>query len=314
MSLKFHLPDFAVHYHFNRVFVAMLQNCPEYFHDGLEIASFYGTFPQSLWNGGRTLTGTCEKNYVKAVVRDFDKLHIPLRFTFTNPVITEEHLDDDFCNFILRTADNGINGVIVVSPILEEYIRTKYPRYKITSSTCKRITDIDKLNDETGKNYDIVVIDYDFNNKFDMLEKVQNKEICEILVNACCRPNCPNRVEHYREIGYSQIAFCDYLKSKPKKPFDPKDYNLKISNMSCPYMDYDFVDVQQHSTHITPQAILEKYVPMGFNQFKIEGRTATIFNLIEYYLYYLVKPEMRDKARLALYSNLKSHNVLTENF
>ena len=314
MSLKFHLPDFAVHYHFNRVFVAMLQNCPEYFHDGLEIASFYGTFPQSLWNGGRTLTGTCEKNYVKAVVRDFDKLHIPLRFTFTNPVITEEHLDDDFCNFILRTADNGINGVIVVSPILEEYIRTKYPRYKITSSTCKRITDIDKLNDETGKNYDIVVIDYDFNNKFDMLEKVQNKEKCEILVNACCRPNCPNRVEHYREIGYSQIAFCDYLKSKPKKPFDPKDYNLKISNMSCPYMDYDFVDVQQHSTHITPQAILEKYVPMGFNQFKIEGRTATIFNLVEYYLYYLVKPEMRDKARLALYSNLKSHNVLTENF
>lgn len=86
-------------------------------------------------------------------------------------MITEEHLNDDFCNFVLRTAENGKNGVIVVSPILEQYIRDKYPGYKITSSTCKRITDINNLNSELDKNYDIVVLDYDFNNKFDMLEK-----------------------------------------------------------------------------------------------------------------------------------------------
>ena len=74
MSIKFHLPDFAVNYRFNRTFVAMMQNCPEFFHDGVEIASFYGTFPQSLWNGGRAMTGICDKNYVKMVVSDFDKL------------------------------------------------------------------------------------------------------------------------------------------------------------------------------------------------------------------------------------------------
>lgn len=314
--IKFHLPDFATHYRFNRVFIEMLRHCPEYFHEGLEIASFYGTFPQSLWNGGRSIPGICDKSYVKMVVREFNKLQIPLRFTFTNPVITEEHLNDDFCNFILRTADNGINGVIVVSPILEEYIRTKYPRYKITSSTCKRITDIDNLNNETNKNYDIVVLDYDLNNKFDILEKVQNKEICEILVNACCRPNCPNRVDHYREIGLSQIALCEHLKKYPKKPFDIHEYGLYESNpniLQCPYMDYDAVDVRKHSIHISPEAIIEKYIPMGFNQFKIEGRTASVFNLTEFYIYYMIKPEYRDKARIVFYTQLKSNNVIKDN-
>ena len=201
MNLKFHLPDFAVHYHFNRVFLAVLKAYPEFFHDGLEIASVYGTFPQSLWNGGRIVQGVFDKNTVKTVVREFDKLNIPLRFTFTNPVITEEDLKDDFCNYVLKAANNGKNGVIVVSPLLEEYIRTRYPDYKITSSTCKRITDTEQLNEEVNKNYDIVVLDYDFNNRFDVLEKIPNKEKCEILVNACCQPGCTKRSQHYKDIG-----------------------------------------------------------------------------------------------------------------
>ena len=205
MRVRFHLPDFAVHYRFNMVFLSMLKNCPDYFRDGVEIASIYGTFPQSLWNGGRTMLGVCDKNYVKTVVNNFDKIGIPLRFTFSNPMITEEHLDDEFCNFILKTAENGKNGVIVVSPILEKYIRETYPGYKITSSTCKRITDITALNNELDKNYDIVVLDYDFNNQFNVLEEINKKEKCEILVNSCCQPGCKNRVKHYQEIGLNTV-------------------------------------------------------------------------------------------------------------
>ncbi len=312
MSIKFHLPDFAVHYNFNRVFIAMLKNCPEYFHDGLEIASFYGTFPQSLWNGGRLMSGVCDKKSAKAIVNEFDKLGIPLRFTFTNPTLKEEELKDDFCNYILRIAENGINGVIVVSPILEQYIREKYPKYKITSSTCKRITDMDTLNTELENNYDIVVLDYDFNNKFDQLEKIKNKSICEILVNACCQPNCPNRKQHYNDIGNVQRAICQYVASRSRVPFDKKRYKVTDENSDkCPYMVYDAVDVRKHSTHITPKDILEKYVPMGFEQFKIEGRTASVFNLAEYYIYYMVKPEYQDKARLVFYDQLFRNEIIS---
>ena len=315
MNLKFHLPDFAVHYHFNRVFLAVLKAYPEFFHDGLEIASVYGTFPQSLWNGGRIVQGVFDKNTVKTVVREFDKLNIPLRFTFTNPVITEEDLKDDFCNYVLKAANNGKNGVIVVSPLLEEYIRTRHPDYKITSSTCKRITDTEQLNEEVNKNYDIVVLDYDFNNRFDVLEKIPNKEKCEILVNACCQPGCPKRSQHYIDIGNMQKALCSYLKTSQRIPFDPEKYGVKDENSDyCPYMKYDFADVKEHKTHITPQDILEKYVPMGFNQFKIEGRTINAFTLAEYYLYYMVKPEYLDKARMIFYCNLMNKNVISSSF
>lgn len=79
-------------------------------------------------------------------------------------------------------------------------------------------------------------------------------------------------------------------------------------------MDYDAVDVRSLSTHISPEDILNKYIPMGFNQFKIEGRTATMFNLIEFYLYYMIKPEYKDKARLALLNNLVNNNLINTNF
>lgn len=311
MKVRFHLPDFAVKYRFNMVFLAMMHNCPQYFREGIEIASFYGTFPQSLWNGGRTLNERCDKQYVRAVVKEFDRLNIPLRFTFTNPLITEKHLNDDFCNFILKTAENGRNGVIVVSTILEQYIRENYPGYKITSSTCKRITDINALNDELEKNYDIVVLDYDFNNKFELLELVKNKEKCEILVNACCRANCPNRVKHYHDIGAFQIAYCEHLQKKPDKPFIPENYGVMSDmNRDCPYMSYDAADIRDLPNHISPDAIYEKYLPMGFSQFKIEGRTANIFNLLENYIYYLIKPEFKDKARLMMLMNMRSNGIL----
>ncbi len=53
---------------------------------------------------------------------------------------------------------------------------------------------------------------------------------------------------------------------------------------------------------------------MGFNQFKIEGRTATMFNLVEFYLYYMIKPEYKDKARLALLNNLVNNNLINTSF
>ncbi|MCQ2464605.1 MAG: hypothetical protein MJ095_03375 [Oscillospiraceae bacterium] len=316
MSIKFHLPDFLEHCNFNRIFISLTKEFPEYFIDGLEIASVYGTFPQSLWNGGRIVNGgMCDKNLVKTVVKGFDKLGIPLRFTFTNPTLTEEDLSDDFCNYVLKTANNGKNGVIVVSPVLEEYIRSNYPDYKVTSSTCKRITNIDDAVSEVGRNYDIVVLDYDFNNNFEMLEKIPDKSKCEILVNACCQPGCPKRSQHYRDIGNMQRAICAYMKTSRKVPFNPEKYGAKDENSDyCPYMQYDFADAKKHATHISPAAIAEKYVPMGFNQFKIEGRTTNAFTLAEYYLYYMVKPEHLDKMRMIFYSRLIGGKIISSAF
>ncbi|MBE6862151.1 MAG: hypothetical protein E7497_04540 [Ruminococcus sp.] len=308
MKVKFHLPDFASQFKFNFVFATMLKNCPHYFREGVEIASIYGTFPQSLWNGGRTVPGICDLQFAGIVIRTLNKNGIPLRFTFTNPMLKEEHLSDKFCNDIMKLADNGMNEVIVNSPLLEDYIRNTYPNYKLTSSTCKRITDVEKLREEMKKDYSIVVLDYDFNNKFDILEKLPDKERMEILVNACCEPGCKKRTEHYRILGLRQIAFCEQLAKSKKNKINIKESDLP--DMYCKYADRSIFDIKGLSTHVSPDDIWEKYVPMGFNQFKIEGRTATRLNLLETYMYYMVKPEYRDEARCMFLINLENNGIV----
>jgi collagenase-like PrtC family protease len=308
MKVRFHLPDFASQFRFNLVFVTMLENCPQFFREGVEIASIYGTFPQSIWNGGRTVPGRCDTSFAEAVIKTMNKHGVPLRFTFTNPVVEEKHLGDKFCNDILKLADNGMNEVIVNSSLLEDYIRTTYPNYKITSSTCKRITDPERLKEELEKDYSIVVLDYDFNNKFDILEKLPQKEKMEILVNACCDPACPRRTEHYRILGMQQIAVCEHMAKNTNERLNLRDYG--VPDMYCKCADRTILDVKQLSTYISPDDIWEKYVPMGFNQFKIEGRTTTRLNLFETYLHYMIKPEYMDKVRFMLLYNLEKNGVI----
>ncbi len=308
MKARFHLPDFASQFKFNYVFAAMIKNCPQYFREGVEIASIYGTFPQSLWNGGRTVPGKCNMDFVRGVINTLGRSGIPMRFTFTNPMIEEKHLSDKFCNEVLKLADNGINEVIVNSPLLEDYIRRTYPNYKLTSSTCKRITDPEKLREEMEKDYSVVVMDYDLNNKFDILEKLPHKEKMEILVNACCDPACKKRTEHYRQLGLQQIAVCEHVAKHPDKPFRLSEHG--ITNMDCGCADRTIFDIKGLSTHVTPDDIWEKYIPMGFEQFKIEGRTASRLNLIETYLYYMVRPEFKEEARCMLLFNLENNGVI----
>lgn len=317
MKARFHLPDFAGHFKLNLVFAEFLAQRPQYFREGVEIASVFGAFPPSLWNGGRTQGGTCDKNFIKTVIKNFNERGIPLRFTFTNPVIEKKHLSDNFCNMVMHLADNGMNEVIVVSPLLEDYIRKNFPNYKITSSTCKRIVDQEELYAEVEKDYHIVVIDYDLNHRFDILEKIPDKKKCELLVNSCCNPGCPMRKEHYAAVGVQQIAYANHMKKYPDVPFSVEKLNrehpeaLKFNN--CPFGGKSLFEIVDLKNHISPDEIWNTYIPMGFEQFKIEGRTSGIFNVIEFYMYYMIKPECKDQARFEFMQWLSQNDVITIN-
>ena len=299
MDINFHIPDFINHCRLNLLLLTLMQQHPEYFREGVKIASVFGAFPPSLWNGGRNTVGVVDDEIIKQVTKAFNSRGVPLRFTFTNPLIEEKHLGDPFCNKVMRMCDNGLNEVIVLSPILEEYIRKNYPSNKITSSTCKEIRNADKLSAELEKDYHYVVLDYNWNNNFEFLETLPHKEKCELLINACCVPNCPRRGEHYRSIGETQIKYAEYMKTPPmmRKPTHFEDFK-------CPSMLRHIYQITDLPTHISPDAIVEKYVPMGFNQFKIEGRTVPDIALAENYIYYMIKPEYKDTARLELLGTL----------
>ena len=177
MKVRFHLPGLRYNYPLNMMFLSMLKTFPKYFREGVEIASFFGEFPTSLWNGGRFSNGDqCDSGFIREVIKNINAQGVPVRFTYSNPCITEEDLDDAYCNFCMQVADNGMNEVIVVSPILEEYIRKTYPGFKINSSTCKEIKDIDILNEELEKDYQMVVLDQNLNTDFDFIDKIKHKE------------------------------------------------------------------------------------------------------------------------------------------
>lgn len=300
MEINYHIPSFTEHYTLNLLLFDYMKAHPEYFREGVRIASVFGCFPGSLWNGGREVPGMFNPELTKKVLAEYNKRGIPLRFTFTNPHVTEEYLGDKPCNEIMKLADNGLNQVIVMSPVLEEYIRSTYPNYKITSSTCKQIRDMNDLNAELEKDYCLVVLDYNWNNKFEELEKIKDKNRCEILVNPCCQPNCPRRGDHYSEIGKYQIKLCNVAKSG----LGINAQNIEKEPFPCPYMHYDLYMFNQFSTYVSPDDIENKYVPMGFKHFKLEGRTNSDIGILENYVHYLVKPEYERRVRFDILAEL----------
>lgn len=300
MEINYHLPSFTDHFSLNLLVFDYMQEHPEYFRDGIKIASVFGCFPGTVWNGGRNVPGNYNAEMSKKVMQEYNKRGIPLRFTLTNPHITEKHLDDKVCNEIMQFADNGLNQVIVMSPVLEEYIRSTYPNYKITSSTCKQIKDMNALNAELEKDYCLVVLDYNWNNKFDEIEQIKDKERCEILVNACCQPECPRRGDHYSTIGKYQIELCTIAQSG----LGINSQNIVKEPFPCPYMNYDIYMLNQFPTYISPDDIEAKYVPMGFRHFKLEGRTIGDVEMLEMYIHYFTKPEFERRARLDLIKRL----------
>lgn len=308
-KVRFHLPGLRYNYPLNMMWVSLLKTHPEFFREGVEIGSFFGTFPYSLWNGGRLVDpkDQCDANFVKAVVRNVNAQGIPVRYTYTNPLLEEDDVNDPFCNFCMQVGDNGMNEVMIMSPILEKYIREKYPSYVHNSSTCKEIKDIDELNKELEGDYKYVVLDYNLNNRWDLLDGVVHKERLEVLVNTLCEPACPRRGEHYKHVGRNQRIVLQNRTLPPEKQIPTEPWTCNYGDHNCLHT------IMSYPTFISVEDIWEKYVPAGINNFKIEGRTAYLFSLIDTYCYYMLKPECIGEARLLLLKNLEQSGIISVN-
>ena len=299
MKIKFHIPDFYGNYKMNLLIADQIKRNPQYFYDDIEIASSYGCFPPAKWNGGRVVIGAVRRDKIEAIMKEYNSRGIPIRYTFTNPLITEKDLSDPFCNMITRIAENGLNEIIVNKQCLEDYIRKNYPKYPLISSTVKQIENRDQLLAELEKDYKLVVLDYNWNNNFKELETLPHKDKIELLINPYCTPHCKRRKAHYEFLGERQFlhnaqVFDDKMALKP----------IKRVEFPCPNMSYDFYRITKFATHISPKQIYEKYVPMGYSNFKIEGRMMHPVDILESYVYYLIRPEYRDEMRVKLLKTL----------
>lgn len=280
-KIYWHLPGFCYFKTLNLTVLDLMKKYPSCFRDGYCVGSVYGTFPGAIWNGGRTVLGFTSKNDVERTIKEYNSRNVPLRFTWTNPLIGEDQTKDTLCNLIMSLAQNGMNQVLVNSPVLEDYLREKYPDYKYVSSTTKRIVDSDALQNELKKDYFMVVLDYDLNHDEEVLKSLEPEAPrVEILVDEICFPHCPKRLEHYRDEAEKQLQY------EIAPPFDCPNRQQKKS----------FDDCKNRPAFISKEDITG-YIDRGFENFKLVGRGLPINVVLDSYIYYLVKEEEQDFIR-----------------
>lgn len=277
-EIYWHLPGFCYFRLLNQVIINLMKDYPDKFREGYKIGSVYGTFPGAIWNGGRAVFGIAGKRDIEKILATYNSKGVPVRFTWTNCLLEEKHLQDTYCNLIMHMADNGQNQVLVNSQVLEDYIRKEYPAYPIISSTTKRILDPAVLEEELHKEYALVVLDYDFNHDEEMLSRLEPySSRIELLVNEVCYPGCTKRAEHYRQQSQMQLEF---------------DVNTAFP---CPNQTQKrtFKECMSRPAFISNEQI-GSYIDRGFVNFKIAGRGMPLSYVEESYLYFLVKDTERD--------------------
>ena len=88
---------------------------------------------------------------------------------------------------------------------------------------------------------------------------------------------------------------------------------LKIPSLFVYLLDLFLYKIMDYPTFISNEMINKEYLPRGINNFKIEGRTANLFSLIETYCYYMIKPKYIGEARVRLLTNLQESRIVQVN-
>ncbi len=282
----FHLPGLFEFYELYRIFLKIHAEHREYFYSWCDIGSIYGSPDGCLWSGGRTESGDTDPKDVLALV---DKYNISARLTFSNSLINEKHLKDKKCNSLCKTFNNSKNGVIVHSDSLKEYLKNTYPDLYLVSSTTKVITDFPRLVDELNDpSFSYVVPDFRLNKSFDKLSalSVRQKDKVEFLCNECCWVGCKDRKVCYESVSHKNLG---------------DDNSEHICSAPGGENGYTFSSAMQNPMFISVNDIKTKYIPMGFSNFKIEGRGLGSALVFEMLLYYMVKPEYQINVREMVY-------------
>ena len=276
----FMLPGFYEHFELYNSMYNLLKRYPQIKRENAEIYCYYGNIHFCSWDGGRIFhkyyPATLEK--MKEIQHFYNNtINSKVRFVFTNNLLKEEHLHDRYNNICLQVFDNEQNEIVLNSKILEEYIINNYPKYKLIASTTKCSNQEQTKNDLNNNNYIFTCLDYNLNHNWTFLNSLtpEERSKTEFLVNPICGPGCQQRKEHYRLNSLYALSY--------GKHYNMKHCEIK-ENTSC---------AEFNSTHISPEEIYNKYLPNGFQYFKIEGRTWPSEEMAIVIADYLIKPEYR---------------------
>ena len=285
----YHLPGPFEFYGLYSVFLPLFYRHREYFYDWCRIGSLYGAPEGCLWGGGRVESGESGPREVLALAREYG---VSLRLTFSNSLLRREHLSDRKCNELCRllSEDRGPeNGVIVHSELLLDYLRQTYPRLYAVSSTTKVLTCFRQLRQELERDeFRYVVPDFRLNRAFEQLDALPQaqKDKVEFLCNECCSFTCRDRRACYEAVSRKNLGE------------DGPEHRCTAPGAG---EGYRFSRAMTNPGFISAEDIQRLYLPMGFSNFKLEGRGLGSALILEFLLHYMTKPEYRLHVREEIY-------------
>ena len=286
-TAHYHLPGLFEFYDLYKLFLPLFYEHRDYFYDWCGIGSIYGAPADCIWGGGRVGSGEQDPREVLALTQTYG---ISARLTFSNSLLREEHLADPRCNALCRLfSETGGNGVILHSDLLLDYLKRTYPKLYFVSSTTKVLTDFDQCRQEAERaDFRYVVPDFRLNKAFDRLQALPDrlKDKLEFLCNECCWPGCRDRKACYEAVSRKNLG-----------ESDPEH------RCAAPEAQggYRFSKAMENPAFIGIHDIQHTYLPMGFSNFKIEGRELGSALILEFLLYYMTKPEHQLRVREAIY-------------
>ena len=133
-----------------------------------------------------------------------------------------------------------------------------------------------------------MVPDFRLNKAFAQLETLAQaeKDKVEFLCNECCWTGCKDRRRCYEVVSRQNLGE------------DCPDHRCAAPDAA---QGYRFSKAMRSPAFIGVEDIKETYLPMGFSNFKIEGRGLGSALVLEFLLYYLVKPEHQLEVREEIY-------------
>ena len=286
----YHLPGLFEFYDLYKIFLPLYREHRDWFYEWCDIASIYGAPQDCLWGGGRIGEGRAEPKDVLALMEEYG---ISPRLTFSNSLLKKEHLADKKCNFLCALFEKSKTpgGVIVHSDLLADYLQANYPQLYLVSSTTKVLTSFDDFQAELSRKkpeFEYIVPDFRLNKSFKELAGLSqvHKDKTEFLCNECCDFNCTARGVCYENVSRKNLgeAVADH-KCIAKDSQNGYRFSLAMKNLA-------FIGIQD---------IQNTYLPMGFSNFKIEGRGLGSAVVLEFLLYYLTKPAHQLEVRESIY-------------
>ena len=285
----------------HRRLVHLLVNMMKTWEIGHALEAFHGC-PDLIWNGGRVNTNTPKFPDSADYIKFLNDNGTGAFLTFSNLVLEKEHLSDPDSNRLLECLDetSGLNGVIVATDLMADYIREKKPGLKQILSVTRSFIDNPEGNvdwyRQMQQRFDRVVVHTDHIFDLDLLDKLDRSK-AEILITEECSYKCPNRQHH-------QTLNSRYNLTRSDEVFEELKKIRKTMCGGGAGVLSKKKNIRQVRTCFLKHEEVKAIYDLGFRHFKISGRRKPPYGLAWNVINFVYNPTMAHAFSRAIYMTM----------